>query len=343
MVSQKHAKHETLQRKQRTPSFHLPYTCSWCRVTWAYARCLRWDASRLQGPGTSVGCRMTGCQPGRGLQRSVGNTRPPPPPWTRTSAWGRPGTSSPPPPPAEVERKWGNKCEVCVGGECKSQTHSPTDVPFLISMEVITWATHRADRFCENTLTKLLLHYRLIRYGANLFTSASLCERDKHFTVAPTVTFVSSLEKTFEGLCTTNQSNSGGTKIVNQLWRQHPHVSSTWENSVSDGCVGAPAAPCCLLGWSGCTDQAAALLAAVQPGRSAGVEGASALVQALAAGPVVAARTAEEILVWVPAVAGSSPAVGVAVLHSRGHRGQVEADWGQVSARAPPFRRGSVV
>lgn len=94
----------------------------------------------------------------------------------------------------------------------------------------------------------------------------------------------------------------------------------------SDGSVGASAAPCCqsqlrLLGWSSCTDQAAALLAAVQPGRSAGVEGASALVQALTAGPVVAARTAEEILVWVPAVAGSSPAVGVAVLHSRGHRG----------------------
>lgn len=71
-----------------------------------------------------------------------------------------------------------------------------------------------------------------------------------------------------------------------------------------------------------CTDQAAALLAAVQPGRSAGVEGASALVQALTAGPVVAARTAEEVLVWVLAIAASPPAVRVAVLHSRGHRGQ---------------------
>lgn len=70
-----------------------------------------------------------------------------------------------------------------------------------------------------------------------------------------------------------------------------------------------------------CTDQAAALLAAVQPGGSAGVEGASALVQALTAGSVVAAGAAEEILVWVPAIAGSPPAVRVAVLHSRGHRG----------------------
>lgn len=78
------------------------------------------------------------------------------------------------------------------------------------------------------------------------------------------------------------------------------------------------------LGCSRCTDQAAALLAAVQPGRSAGVEGASALVQALTAGPVVTARTAEEILVGVPAVAGSSLAVGVAILYSRGHRGQAE-------------------
>lgn len=69
-----------------------------------------------------------------------------------------------------------------------------------------------------------------------------------------------------------------------------------------------------------CTDQAAALLAAVQPGRSAGVEGAPALVQALTAGSVVAAGAAEEILVWVPTVAGSSPAVRVAVLHSRGQR-----------------------
>lgn len=69
-----------------------------------------------------------------------------------------------------------------------------------------------------------------------------------------------------------------------------------------------------------CTDQAAALLAAVQPGRSAGVEGASALVQALTAGSVVAAGAAEEILVWVATVAGSPPAVRVAVLHSRGQR-----------------------
>lgn len=41
------------------------------------------------------------------------------------------------------------------------------------------------------------------------------------------------------------------------------------------------------------TDHAAALLAAVQPGCSAAVECASALVQTLTAGPVVTAGTAE--------------------------------------------------
>lgn len=42
-----------------------------------------------------------------------------------------------------------------------------------------------------------------------------------------------------------------------------------------------------------CTDHAAALLAAIQPGCSAAVECASALVQTLTAGPVVTAGTAE--------------------------------------------------
>lgn len=84
------------------------------------------------------------------------------------------------------------------------------------------------------------------------------------------------------------------------------------------------------------TDQAAALLAAVEPGGPAGVEGPSALVQALAAGPVVTAGTAEEVLVRVPAVAGSSPAVGVAVLHSRGHRGQARKQAEVLLVRGPP-------
>lgn len=71
-----------------------------------------------------------------------------------------------------------------------------------------------------------------------------------------------------------------------------------------------------------CTDHAAALLAAVQPGCSAAVERASALVQTLAAGPVVTAGTAEQILVRVSAVTGSPPAVRLPVLHNRGHSGQ---------------------
>lgn len=65
------------------------------------------------------------------------------------------------------------------------------------------------------------------------------------------------------------------------------------------------------------TDHAAALLAAVQPGRSAAIECASTLVQALAVGPVVAARTAEQILVWISAVTGSPPAVRLRLLHNR--------------------------
>ncbi|KAG7242664.1 hypothetical protein INR49_020037, partial [Caranx melampygus] len=64
-------------------------------------------------------------------------------------------------------------------------------------------------------------------------------------------------------------------------------------------------------------DHAAALLAAVQPGRSAAVECASTLVQTLAAGPVVTAGTTEQILVWVAAVTGSPPAVRLSVLHRR--------------------------
>lgn len=70
------------------------------------------------------------------------------------------------------------------------------------------------------------------------------------------------------------------------------------------------------------THHAAALLAAVQPGCSAAIERASALVQTLAAGPVVTAGTAEQILVWVCAVTGSPPAVCLPVLQDRGHRGQ---------------------
>lgn len=66
------------------------------------------------------------------------------------------------------------------------------------------------------------------------------------------------------------------------------------------------------------TDHAAALLAAIQPGRSAAIECASTLVQTLAVGPVVAAGTAEQILVWVSAVTGSPPTVRLRVLHNRG-------------------------
>lgn len=73
------------------------------------------------------------------------------------------------------------------------------------------------------------------------------------------------------------------------------------------------------------TDHAAALLAAVQPGRSAAVECASALVQTLTAGPVVTAGTAEQILVWVSAVTGSPPAVRLPILHNGGHRGQTDS------------------
>ena len=68
------------------------------------------------------------------------------------------------------------------------------------------------------------------------------------------------------------------------------------------------------------THHAAALLAAVEPGRSAAVERAPALVQALAAGPVVAAGAAQQVLVRVSAVTGSPPAVGLAVLHKSGRK-----------------------
>lgn len=70
-----------------------------------------------------------------------------------------------------------------------------------------------------------------------------------------------------------------------------------------------------------CTDHAAALLAAVQPGCSTAVECASALVQTLTAGPVVTGGTAEQILVWVFAVTGSPPAVRLPILNS-GDSGQ---------------------
>lgn len=66
-----------------------------------------------------------------------------------------------------------------------------------------------------------------------------------------------------------------------------------------------------------CTDHAAALLAAVQPGCSAPVQRTSALVQALTARPVVTTGTAEQIFIWVSAVAGSPPAVRLSILHNR--------------------------
>lgn len=66
-----------------------------------------------------------------------------------------------------------------------------------------------------------------------------------------------------------------------------------------------------------CTDHAAALLAAVQPGCSAPVQCASTLVHALTARPVVTAGTAEQIFVWVSAVTGSPPAVRLSILHNR--------------------------
>ena len=87
-----------------------------------------------------------------------------------------------------------------------------------------------------------------------------------------------------------------------------------------------------------CTDHAAALLAAIQPGRSAAVQRAAALVQTLTAGPVVAAGTAEQILIRVAAVAGSPSAVRLPVLGTEdtevreqrsGSRGQ-GAESGQV-------------
>lgn len=59
---------------------------------------------------------------------------------------------------------------------------------------------------------------------------------------------------------------------------------------------------------------AAALLAAVQPGRSTAVKRASTLVQTLAAGPVVTSRTAEQILIRVSTVTWSPPAVRLSVL-----------------------------
>lgn len=157
---------------------------------------------------------MTGCRPGRGQRRSVGSTRPPPPPCTRTTARGKPEASSPPLLPVETWR----------GVQTKLDRRSG-------------W------RLCE---------------PADLATAVRVC--------------VSVCSSVF-------------------LW----------------------------------TDHAAALLAAVQPGRSAAVERASALVQTLAAGPVVTAGTAEQVFVWVCAVTGSPPAVRLPVLHDRGHRGQ-EAD-----------------
>lgn len=70
-----------------------------------------------------------------------------------------------------------------------------------------------------------------------------------------------------------------------------------------------------------CTDHAAALLTAVQPRRSTAVKCAPALVQTLAAGPVVAARTAVQIFIWISTVTGSPPAVCLSVLHKQDQRG----------------------
>lgn len=86
-------------------------------------------------------------------------------------------------------------------------------------------------------------------------------------------------------------------------------------------------------------DHATAMLATIQPRGSAAVQRAPALVQTLAAGPVVTAGTAEQILLWVCAFARSPPAVCVAILYSRGHIGQV-ADKRQITAEARLFLRG---
>lgn len=65
--------------------------------------CLRWGGRCLRGPCMSAECHTTGCQPGRGLWRSVGNIRPLPLPCTRTSTWGKLEASSRPPLPAETQ------------------------------------------------------------------------------------------------------------------------------------------------------------------------------------------------------------------------------------------------
>lgn len=66
-----------------------------------------------------------------------------------------------------------------------------------------------------------------------------------------------------------------------------------------------------------CTNHAAALLAAVHPRGPAAVERSSALVQTMAAGPVVTTRAAEQILLRVCTVTGSPPAVSLPILQHR--------------------------
>jgi len=75
-----------------------------------------------------------------------------------------------------------------------------------------------------------------------------------------------------------------------------------------------------------CTHHAAALLAAVQPGRPAAVQRAAALVQTLAAGPAVAAGAAGQVHVRVCAVAGSPPAVRLPVLQGANGRKNLSSE-----------------
>ena len=86
-------------------SIDLPYTCRWCRVTWAFATCPHSGGWGLLGPCTSAWCHTTGCQPGRGPWCSAGNIHPPPLLCTRTSRRGTLEASSLPPPPGKEQAK----------------------------------------------------------------------------------------------------------------------------------------------------------------------------------------------------------------------------------------------
>ena len=64
------------------------------------------------------------------------------------------------------------------------------------------------------------------------------------------------------------------------------------------------------------THHTVTLVAVVEPGRPAAVEQSPSLVQTLAAGPVVTAGTAGEVLPGVPTVTCLPPAVGLAILRA---------------------------